>query len=151
MFRTSVIIPAYNSAATIGNAIDSAISQEPDSPEIIIVDDGSTDGTSSMLERYRFAVKVIDQKNSGPSVARNAGVAEANGEFVALLDADDTWLPGRLHQTVSAFEKNPKAVMAFCDYIAIDESGIKLIAVMRVAHLYTEISCRGLGPYSPAQ
>src|SRR5688500_10136433 len=82
----SVIIPAYNSADLLGAAIDSALRQRDVSVEIIVVDDGSTDGTDRVLESYGDAVRVIRQTNQGAYAARNAAAAVAHGDWLAFLD-----------------------------------------------------------------
>jgi glycosyltransferase involved in cell wall biosynthesis len=121
--QVSIIIPAYNSERTIAAAIESAVSQNFPNAEIVVVDDGSTDATPQVLEAYEGSIKVKRQANAGAAAARNAGVAASVGEYLAFLDADDLWLPRRLERTVSALETNPDTVMAFGDYIPMDESG----------------------------
>src|SRR5438093_13378260 len=96
----SVIMPAYNVAWCIGRAIDSVRAQGFRARELIVVNDGSTDGTRTVLESYGGAIKVIDQTNRGMSAARNAGIRKARGTYVAFLDADDWWLPEKLSQQV---------------------------------------------------
>lgn len=91
--RTSVIIAAYNAEKWVGRAIDSILRQEQPVSEIVIVDDGSTDGTAEVLRGYGSAVRVFHQENAGLSVARNRALAEATGEWIAFLDSDDEWLP----------------------------------------------------------
>lgn len=112
----SIIIPVYNGENTIRRAIDSAISQHFDDSEILVVNDGSTDGTASVLKHYGSKIRVIDQPNRGPAAARNVGVASARGRYLAFLDADDVWLPGRLAKCLFALEKSPSAVLSYCDY-----------------------------------
>ena len=92
----SVIIPAYNRAATIGRSIDSVLAQGYRPIELIVVDDGSTDQTVEVVRRYGAQVTLICQPNGGPSSARNNGVANSKGEFIAFLDSDDTWEPAKL-------------------------------------------------------
>jgi glycosyltransferase involved in cell wall biosynthesis len=121
--RVSTIIPAYNSARTIREAIDSALAQDFDGQEIIVVDDGSTDSTSAILESYGGRIKVITQPNSGPAVARNAGAQAGTGEYLAFLDSDDLWLPHKLAESVKALSANQFAVLAFSDCIALREDG----------------------------
>jgi glycosyltransferase involved in cell wall biosynthesis len=121
--RTSVIIPVYNGAATVGEAIESVLSQGVDDVEVIAVDDGSIDSTPLVLEKYKPAIKVINRVNGGLCVARNTAVAASSGEYLALLDADDVWRPGRLQLTIEALDRNPNAVMAFSDYVPMDRSG----------------------------
>jgi len=92
----SVIIPAYNCEAFIGEAIESAISQEGVNIEIIVVDDGSSDDTVAVAKRFGKHITIIRQPNSGPAVARNHGAKVSSGNILAFLDADDLWLPTKL-------------------------------------------------------
>lgn len=95
----SVVIPTYNRRHIVGEAIGSALAQGAPAAEVLVVDDGSTDGTGAMLARRYGSeprVRVIHRTNGGPPAARNTGVARARGEYVALLDSDDVWCPGYL-------------------------------------------------------
>jgi glycosyltransferase involved in cell wall biosynthesis len=103
----SVVVPAYNAAWCLGKAVDSVLAQDYRDFELIVVDDGSTDGTASVLADYGDAVRVVRQPNGGLSSARNAGIRAARGEFVAFLDADDWWLPGKLHRQVELMRSRP--------------------------------------------
>jgi glycosyltransferase involved in cell wall biosynthesis len=94
--RFSVIIPAFNAAATLTRAIESVRTQSWPAHEIIVVDDGSSDATADIARQYGDAVRLIRQQNSGVSVARNAGAAAASGDWLAFLDADDWYAPDRL-------------------------------------------------------
>jgi glycosyltransferase involved in cell wall biosynthesis len=94
--RFSVIIPAFNSATTLARAIESVRAQSWPVHEIIVVDDGSTDATAEVARQFGDAVRLIRQKNSGVSVARNAGAAAATGNWLAFLDADDWYSPDRI-------------------------------------------------------
>jgi glycosyltransferase involved in cell wall biosynthesis len=89
----SVIIPAYNRAHTVAETVDSVLGQTYGSLEVIVVDDGSKDGTQEVLRGYGARIKNIWQPNAGQMVARNRGIAEASGEIVTFLDSDDIWLP----------------------------------------------------------
>ena len=109
----SVIIPAYNSAAYIARAINSALAQDYPNTEIIIVDDGSTDGTRNIVSEFPNVI-CIAQKNSGPAAARNAGIRASSGEFVAFLDADDEWLPARLTKTIQPMLDDSKIGLTYC-------------------------------------
>ena len=104
--RVSVIIPTFNCADFIEGALASAWDQYPNQ-EIIVVDDGSTDETVSLVRRYESAVRLIEQENSGAAAARNTGVAHATGDLFAFLDADDVWLPGTLSARVDHLCRNP--------------------------------------------
>jgi glycosyltransferase involved in cell wall biosynthesis len=94
--RFSVVIPAYNSAATLPRAIESVRAQSWPAHEIIVVDDGSTDATADVARQFGETVRLIQQTNSGVSVARNAGAAAASGDWLAFLDADDWYAPDRI-------------------------------------------------------
>ncbi len=107
----SVIIPTYNRGWTIKEAIDSVLAQSFIDFELMVVDDGSTDNTSEILDSYRDDIKVLSQENNGVSAARNQGVATASGIFIAFLDSDDLWLPEKLSSQVDFFNSNPDALI----------------------------------------
>lgn len=94
--NVSVIIPTFNRAESISDAVDSVLGQSVPAHQIIVVDDGSYDKTPRILSSYRGKITVIRQKNSGVSVARNAGISRATGDWVGFLDSDDLWYPTRL-------------------------------------------------------
>ena len=103
----SVVIPAYNVARYIGDAVQSVLDQDYDRKEIIVVDDGSTDDTREVLERFGARIRLERQENAGSAVARNRGVSAAAGEYIAFLDGDDVWLPGKLRAQVAYMEAHP--------------------------------------------
>jgi glycosyltransferase involved in cell wall biosynthesis len=107
----SVIIPTYNRCAILERAIESVLGQTFTDYELIVVDDGSTDETADLLDRYRNRVKVIRQENRGVSAARNTGIRASKGELVALLDSDDSWLPNKLERQVAFFDACPEALI----------------------------------------
>jgi glycosyltransferase involved in cell wall biosynthesis len=114
----SVLIPAYNSAATIRASLGSLRAQTLRDWEAIVVDDGSTDDTCAIVQascREDPRIHLLRQRNSGPSQARNTAFASSRGEFIALLDADDLWLPDYLATMTSALHGNEWAGLAFCD------------------------------------
>lgn len=117
MTGVTVIIPTYNRAATLPAAIESVMAQELADVEIIVADDGSTDGTQALLaQRYGEKIRAIPLPHSGlPAVARNAALREAMGEYVAFLDSDDRWLPGKLHRQLKVMAKNPLAGLVCCN------------------------------------
>jgi glycosyltransferase involved in cell wall biosynthesis len=123
MVRVSAIIPVFNGAVTIAEAIDSALAQSYPSLEVIVVNDGSTDATAEVLRRYGERIKVIDRPNSGIAVSRNLGVAAAQGEYLAFLDSDDAWAPAMIERTVAALDANPACVLAYTNCAVIDSDG----------------------------
>jgi glycosyltransferase involved in cell wall biosynthesis len=121
--KISVIIPTFNGENTVGVAIESVLAQDCADYEVIVVNDGSNDGTASILDRYRSRVRIVAQPNSGLAGARNAGVAVATGKYLAFLDDDDTWEANRLSRTCAALEANPQSVMVYSDAVQVDASG----------------------------
>jgi glycosyltransferase involved in cell wall biosynthesis len=105
----SVVVPAYNAEATIGNAIRSVLSQSVSDLEVIVVDDASSDGTLQQVEAVGDPrARIIQlERNSGPSAARNRGVKNARGRWVTFLDADDEWVSDRLERLLQATEDSP--------------------------------------------
>ncbi len=122
----SVVIPTFNRAYCIERAIDSVLSQTHADVEAIIVDDGSTDDTQSLL-RSRYGaeprVKPVYQPNTGVSGARNTGFRHAKGEFIALLDSDDTWFPWKLEAQLAVMAARPNVGMVWTDMQAVDPEG----------------------------
>ena len=104
----SVIIPTYNRRWILAEAIESVLSQTFCDHELIVVDDGSTDGTESLLKSFDD-ITVVFQENRGVSAARNRGIAQSSGKFLAFLDSDDLWLPEKLAAQMAFFDKQPSA------------------------------------------
>jgi glycosyltransferase involved in cell wall biosynthesis len=122
----SVIIPTYNRGALIGRAIDSVRAQTYPNIEIIVVDDGSTDDTQDRLRQYGDGVRVVSQENAGPAAARNKGIAQARGEYIAFLDSDDYWLQGKLARQIEALEKAGSSVpCCLCNCTVLYPDGSK--------------------------
>ncbi|NLT72664.1 MAG: glycosyltransferase, partial [Chloroflexi bacterium] len=120
----SVIIPTYNRCSYVQQAIDSVLAQTHTDYEIIVIDDGSTDGTGEALrERYGDRITYEWQENQGESVARNRGIALAQGEYIAFLDSDDLWLPEKLEKQVAYLEEHPDAGAVFAEAWIIDGLG----------------------------
>jgi len=109
--QVSIIIPTYNRGWIIKEAIDSVLAQDYTEFELIVVDDGSTDHTSGVLDSYGKDIKVLSQKNKGVSAARNRGIAEASGKFIAFLDSDDLWLSQKLSVQIEFFNQTPDALI----------------------------------------
>jgi glycosyltransferase involved in cell wall biosynthesis len=127
MPRVSIITPAYNAARYLSAAIDSVLGQTYTDWELIIVDDGSTDGTRSLvharLPSTGDRIRYLYQPNRGQPAARNAGIQVAKGEFIAILDADDMWLPTRLERGVSVMDRSPNAGLVHSRVARIDVHG----------------------------
>ena len=119
----SVVIPTYNRAYIVGRTIESVLAQTYSPVEILVIDDGSTDDTPAVVGRFGDRVRYIRQPNGGVAVARNHGFAEARGEFVALLDSDDEWLPWKLEAQVAFLRRHPELGMCWTDMIAVDDDG----------------------------
>jgi glycosyltransferase involved in cell wall biosynthesis len=120
----SVIIPTYNSAEYIEEALESVFEQTFQDFEIIVVDDGSTDGTGEILKKYGDRIRYIFQGNSGPASARNQGIRTALGEFIAFLDADDLWVPTKLEKQLELFRQRKDLGMVTTGACSFDEKGV---------------------------
>lgn len=120
MPRVSLIIPAYNGERFIAAALDSILGQTYRNFEIIVVNDGSTDGTANVLQHYHAQVHWINQMNQGVAVARNRGLEVAQGEFVAFLDQDDVLLPDKLAVQVDCFDQRPELSIVHSGWRLVD-------------------------------
>ena len=121
----SVIIPTYNRAWAVKDAIDSVLAQDYAGFELIVVNDGSTDETDQVLAEYGAKLTVIRQENRGVSAARNRGIREAKGNLIAFLDSDDRWLPGKLSVQVDFFNTHPDALICQTEEIWI-RNGVRV-------------------------
>jgi glycosyltransferase involved in cell wall biosynthesis len=121
----SVIIPTYNSADFLMEAIESVLDQTWGDFEIIVVDDGSTDGTSERVRRYDDKVRYFYKKNGGPSSARNMGVKQARGGYVAFLDSDDVWEPEKLRVQMHVVSEHPENKLVCTDSALMGRRGTR--------------------------
>lgn len=129
MCKVSVIMPAYNCSEFIGEAIASVLNQSEADLELIVINDGSTDGTLDIVKtkaEMDSRVKVVSQANSGkPSIARNRGLKLAKGQYIAFLDGDDVYETGKLEKMLSVFESQPGIDMVFHDVCLMDSTGVR--------------------------
>lgn len=119
----SVVLPTYQRDYIVGRAIESVLAQTHRPVEVVVVDDGSTDDTRAVVARYGPEVRYIHQANGGVSRARNTGLRAARGEFIALLDSDDVWLPWKTEAQVSFLRRFPKVGMVWTEMSAVDLDG----------------------------
>ncbi len=143
----SVVIPSYNSAATLAATLDSVIGQTWPRLEIIVVDDGSTDDTAQVLARYAPRVRGLRQANGGLAAARNAGCAAATGTFIALLDADDLCEPERIGAQAQFMAGRPDVVLSGTEFSAFDAAGVHAQRYARQYYSRLGKSAQGLGAF----
>jgi glycosyltransferase involved in cell wall biosynthesis len=127
-----VIVPCFNGAAYLREAIDSALQQVGVSFEVIAVDDGSTDASREVLASYGDRVRRIFQDNAGVARARNVGIAAARGEYVAFLDCDDVWLPHKLAAQLERFRQDPELGLVYADSEIFCETGVLVASKRRL-------------------
>lgn len=119
--RVSVVIPNYNHAAFLGGAVESALGQTHADVEVIVVDDGSTDGSAEVIAAFGHRVQSVFKENGGPASARNEGLRRATGRFLIFLDSDDALLPSAVRDLLDCFERFPDAGLVFGNVI-VDEA-----------------------------
>jgi glycosyltransferase involved in cell wall biosynthesis len=113
----SIIIPTFNRGRILRDALESVFAQGVPEVEVIVVDDGSTDETEAVVGMYGSRVQYVYQENRGPAAAKNEGIRRARGRYIAFLDSDDVWLPGKLHTELELFRAFPTAdvVISNCE------------------------------------
>jgi glycosyltransferase involved in cell wall biosynthesis len=119
----TVVIPAYNAAACVRRAVDSVLAQTWPRLEVVVVDDGSRDETLAVLAQYGSRLRVLTQPNQGPAAARNRGIEQSQGEYVAFLDADDWWEPGKIAAQVAVLHDQPGAGFCSTATQVVDDAG----------------------------
>ena len=124
--QVSVIIPAYNASAYVGDALESVLVQTSSPAEIIVVDDGSSDDTAAIVRRRADRVRLVSQANRGVAAARNVGVSVSSQPHVAFLDADDRWLPVKLERQLAAMDATPGCGVVYGGVRLVDVAGTEL-------------------------
>ena len=120
--RVSVVIPVYNGERYLAHTLDKVLGQSYSNIEIVAVDDGSTDGSNGILNQYRDRIVIIRQQNAGVSAARNAGIRESSGEYIAFLDQDDWWLPSKTEQQVQVFNNHSETGFVHTAAVFFDDT-----------------------------
>jgi glycosyltransferase involved in cell wall biosynthesis len=123
MPKVSVVIPTYNCAHYLEQAIESVMNQTYHDLEIIVLDDGSTDDTAQAVQKYGANINYIRQENRGLPSARNSAIKASSGEFIALLDADDWWEPAKLSEQVPILDEDPELCLVYSDLEVVYDDG----------------------------
>lgn len=123
----SVIVPVYNTADLIETTLESVLKQTYQDFEVVVVDDGSTDGTGDIVKDYDESVRYIRKENGGTASARNRGIREARGDYVALLDADDRWRPTKLDRQMKEHAEAPDLIWSYTDSYLVDADSGEII------------------------
>jgi len=142
----SIIIPVYNDEKHVARAIESALNQTMREIEVIVVDDGSTDGTSEVLKRYESRIKIIRQENKGVATARNAGFRASGGQYISFLDSDDIIMPNKTELQVAGLESNAEAGLCYGAWQDVDSRDGR---IMRSWRICPGLADRNTGPFPP--
>ena len=145
----SVVIPVFNGAPFVSEAVASVRAQTMKDVEILVVDDGSTDGTQAVLAGLQQTIGItwFQQEHGGPARSRNRGIAAARGEFVALLDCDDVWLPNKLEAQLTVMRARPEVGVVHTDYEVVDQDGTVLERI-RARHSTEPLSRAFVGEHT---
>lgn len=135
MATISVVIPTYNRASFVCDAVESTLVQSYDDHEIIVVDDGSTDDTKERMTAFGGKVRYLAQQNRGPSAARNAGILHAKGDYIAFCDSDDRFLPDKLEKQMCYLREHPTCKFLYTWYYNVNETG-------KITKLRKPLSCQ---------
>jgi glycosyltransferase involved in cell wall biosynthesis len=143
----SILMPVYNERATVERAIADALSAElpVESRELVVVDDGSTDGTPDVVAGYGDAVRVIRRPNGGLNAATDTGVAAARGKYLTFLDADDFWPADRLSRLAEVLDARPEVGLVYGDMDVVDCEGLQVAPSFRALYGLARVSGRVLG------
>ena len=145
--KVSVVIPVYNRERYVRTTIESVLQQSYRHIELIVVDDGSNDGSRAAIESFGDRLRLLEhpgRANKGQSAALNLGLAHATGRYIAFLDSDDVWMPDKLAVQVRYLEQHADVGLVYGNGIAIDENGHKLYDIYRSGHHERSDPCRVL-------
>ena len=142
MSKVSIVIPAYNQARYLAQAIESALQQTHSDIEVVVVDDGSTDETPAVNERYLSNpyFRSVRQTNTGLPGARNRGISESTGDYLCFLDSDDYFLPEKVARQAAMLDASPELGFVYCDITTVDETGQPVTEQFSVANTQRELS-----------
>ena len=124
MPKVSIILPVYNSAEFVEEALESIRQQTYRDYEVVVVDDGSQDQTGEIVKRYKDRFRYLFQEHGGPAKARNRGIRESTGKYIAFLDSDDLWLPTKLEKQADMMDRNPELDMVITENLCFNERGV---------------------------
>jgi len=144
--KVSIIIPVYNDEAHIADAIESALAQTLSDIEVVVVNDGSTDGTAAILERYKDRIAIVTQDNQGAGSARNAGIKASSGKYLCFLDSDDRFARDKAEVQAGYLDKTPSVGLVYGVSSAVDSRDGHTIKTFRVE---SSTSDRSSGPFPP--
>ena len=136
----TVLIPTYNRAHYIGQALDSVMGQSRPVDEIIVVDDGSTDNTAEVVAAYGSRVRHIRRQNGGAAAARNLGIREAKGDYIALLDSDDLWKPDKMRMQMEFLREHPEIDFLFSDWSNFTEGSDNEAPEIKNAKIHDDLA-----------
>lgn len=122
----SIIIPNFNYSQFVKSAVETALDQTYSNTEVIVVDDGSTDESLKVLQKFGNKIKLIRQEHGGPARARNRGIQEASGDYIAFLDADDLWKPRKIEKQLELFQTNSDLGLVYSGFQKVNRSMIPL-------------------------
>lgn len=140
--KVSVVIPAYNAEAYIVETLESVFSQTYTNYEVIVVDDGSTDGTLELLRGYVGKIKLVTKANGGPASARNLAIKHARGEFIAFLDSDDLWVEDKLAEQVKFFNHHAEVGMVYSEALMFVQEGAQKIIKGKLGYTDSPTFCK---------
>jgi glycosyltransferase involved in cell wall biosynthesis len=135
MDKVSVIIPSYNSALTIERAIKSVLFQTYKAIEVVVVDDGSSDNTVKYVTEHFPDVKIVCQENKGPAAARNSGIKNSTGDFLAFLDADDSWVPEKIECQMNEMLLSASVGLVTCGSFIVEDESASFVQLRDINYL----------------